>query len=69
MRKAVITAVVILILASCRYDGKINGRKYKLKKECLEKYVVMETRMVGKSMVIIPRYPCKKYGRIDTIWQ
>lgn len=60
---------VILSLTACSYDGKINGRKYKLKKECLEKYLVMEVRMVGKSMQIIPRYPCKRYGRIDTIWK
>ena len=67
--KWIISAAIIVSLTACNYDGKINGRKYKLKKECLEKYVRMERRIVGKSLVLIPHYPCKTYGRIDTIWQ
>lgn len=60
---------MIISVTSCNYDGKINGRKYKLKKQCLESWTRMEPRMVGKTMVMIPHKHCKTYGRIDTIWQ
>lgn len=61
--------VIFSIITSCQNFSSINGRKYKIKKECLEYTTRIEPRMVGKVLVMMPVYYCKTYGPIDTIWK
>lgn len=63
--------IMIFLLTSC-YDGEINGRKYKLKWNCVKSHVAHGLRPVstGKVMTVIPytRTVCDS-GYYDTIFQ
>jgi hypothetical protein len=74
MKRILLTAMMLMVLASCydNWDGKVNGRRYKLQHTCIESHSESSTRMqpMGKTFIILPdnKEVCDKY-KIDTIWE
>lgn len=71
--KMKLISIIILIglFTSC-YDGELNGKRYNLKRTCIESHSEHGMRLVliGKMWTSLPysMEVCDKY-RMDTIWE
>lgn len=64
-------AVLILLISSC-WDGKVNGKKYKLEWHCTQSHLNYSIRLVpcGKMVVTQPyTYNVCDKGYYDTFWE